>query len=281
MLWGAGGDGGWPLHLGREGKPVIRRATGGVVLWEFEVFSGVRSLRHCVTGRQGGMSEGRYAALNVGLHVGDDCEAVVENRRRVCRALGVEFEGCTFAQQVHGDRICEVSGGQVGAGRTRFVDGIPETDGLVVAGPGAAVAVVVADCVPMMMYDPERHVGGVVHAGWRGTAAGIAGKAVRFLGERCGSRPEAVLAGVGPAIGPCCYEVSEEVAGKVGVAEVRDGKWYADLAEANRGQLCGAGVRAESIEVAGMCTACHSEEFYSERRLGRPTGRFGAFLALR
>lgn len=260
---------------------MIRRATGRAVLWEFEVFSGVRSLRHCVTGREGGVSEGGYATLNLGLHVGDDSGAVVENRRRVCRALGVEFEGCTFAQQVHGDRVCEVSGGQVGAGRTRFADGIPETDGLVVAGPGAAVAVVVADCVPMVMYDPERHVGGVVHAGWRGTAAGIAGRAVGVMAEAWGARAESLLVGIGPAIGPCCYEVSEEVAGKVGAAEVREGKWYADLAEANRRQLCGAGVRAESIEVAGMCTACHSEEFYSERRLGGPTGRFGAFVALR
>jgi len=87
--------------------------------------------------------------------------------------------------------------------------------------------------------------------------------------------------GVGPAIGRCCYQVSEEVARAVGVAERRERKWYADLAEANRRQLLAAGVREGNIELSGICTACHADEFFSERKLGRPTGRFAAFVALR
>lgn len=234
------------------------------------------------------MSEGPYAELNLGLHVGDDAGRVVENRRRVCEALGAAFETCTFGQQVHGDALRLVSPGEAGAGRTRFEGGFAETDGLAVREPGITIGVFVADCVPLVFYDPERHVGAVVHAGWRGTAAGIAAKAVRFLSQECSARPESLLVGIGPAIGPCCFQVSEEVARAVtqaaraeAVAEVRDGSWYADVAEANRRQLLAAGVKQESIELSGACTSCHADEFYSERKLGRPTGRFGAFLSLR
>jgi len=242
-----------------------------------------------VTGRHGGVSEEPYAQLNLGLHVRDDSERVVENRRRVSRALGVDFENCTFARQVHGDAIHLVADDQPGAGRERFEEGIPETDGLVANRPGVTIAVLVADCVPLLIYDPERHVGAAVHAGWRGTAATIAAKAVRFLEEECGSRPDALLVGVGPAIGSCCYRVGADVVkaleGGSGcqepLAREREGRWYVDLVRANRGQLLAAGIRPENIEAAGICTACQAEEFYSERKLGRPTGRFGAFLSLR
>ncbi|MCJ7822480.1 MAG: peptidoglycan editing factor PgeF [Armatimonadetes bacterium] len=267
---------------------MTRKTVGSTPIWQFGILSGCGSLCHGITGRQRGVSEGPYAQLNLGLHVGDDAEHVVENRRRVCEALGVEFETCTFGQQMHGDALRLVSPGDAGAGRTRFEDGFAETDGLIVREPGITIGVFVADCVPLVFYDPETHVGAVVHAGWRGTAAGIAAKAVRFLAEECSARPETLLVGIGPAIGRCCFQVSEEVARAVGeaarseeVAEVRDGSWYADVAEANRRQLLAAGVKQENIELSGVCTSCHADEFYSERKLGRPTGRFGAFLSLR
>jgi len=258
-------------------------------IWQFDLLSGFDSLCHGVTTRQGGVSEGPYAKLNLGLHVGDNRESVIENRRRVCAALGVDLDRCTFAQQVHGDAIRMVTEAETGAGRTRFQDGIPETDGLVVQDSEVAVAVLVADCVPLLFYDPENHVGAVVHAGWRGTAAGIADKAVRFLVEECESRPVALIVGVGPAIGPCCYQVSARVVEELTrgfdyrepVAEQRAGEWYVDLAKANLQQLTAAGVPVGNIELSGICTSCDSDEFYSERKLGRPTGRFGAFLSLR
>ncbi len=268
---------------------MTRRENEGTPSWEFELLSGFSSFRHAVTTRQGGVSEGCHAQLNLGLHVGDDPARVVENRRRVCRALEVDFESCTFAQQVHGDAVRIVTEAEAGAGRTRFEDGIPEADGLVVREPGVTVAVLVADCVPLVLYDPEHRVGAVIHAGWRGTAAGIAGKAVRFLAAECGSRPAELIVGLGPAIGPCCYQVRAEVVAKLTrgfdyrepVAEQRAGEWYLDLAKANLQQLAAAGVPDENIEPSGICTSCRSGEFYSERRLGRPTGRFGLFASLR
>lgn len=271
-----------------KGGALTRRQTGFAPIWQFDLLSGFGSLRHGVTARRGGVSEGPYGELNLGLHVGDDPERVIENRRRACRELGVDFEGCAFAQQVHGDALRMVTRADAGAGRTRFEDGIPETDGLVVGEPGVTVAVLVADCVPLILYDPEKRVGGVAHAGWRGTAAGIAGRAVRLLVEECGSRAEALIAGVGPAIGPCCYRVGEEVVGEVTrgfdygepVVERREGSWRCDLAKANAQQLAGEGVPVENIELSEICTSCDSGEFYSQRKVGRPTGRFGIFVSL-
>ncbi len=267
---------------------MIVRSYDSIPLWQFELLSAHHSVCHAVTGRRGGVSEAPYDALNVGLHVGDDPERVVENRRRVCEALGVEFDRLTLGRQVHGDVVRVVRPEEAGRGRADFEDGLPQTDGMIVHGPGVAVGVFVADCVPLLLYDPERHLAAAVHAGWRGTAAGIAAKAVRCLAEHFGTAPGDLVVGMGPAVGPCCYQVSERVAqavrqaaGSEAVAARRDDHWCADLAEANWRQLLAAGVSADRIELSGICTSCNHDEFFSERKLGKPTGRFAAIVALR
>jgi YfiH family protein len=235
------------------------------------------------------VSEGPYSELNLGLHVGDDVERVIENRRRVCRALGVDFDATTFPQHAHGNNIRMVSWAEAGAGRTRFEDAIPDTDGLVVKEPGVTIAVLAADCVPILLYDPEKHIAAVIHAGSRGTAAGIAHRAVRFLVEECGCSGTALVGGVGPAIGPCCCRVSEDMVEALvrgfnyieSVAERRGGDWYYDLPKANVQQLTAGGMALENIECSGICNYCNTDEFYSDLKLGRPTGRFGAFASLR
>ena len=149
-------------------------------------------------------------------------------------------------------------------------------DGLVVTRPGPVVAVLSVDCVPIILYHPARHVGAVVHVGWRGTAAGIAARAVDFLHARCGCDPSELRVGLGPSIGPCCYQVSRPVAEEIAagfaysapVVAGRHDSWWADLASANRQQLLARGVPAANLEAAGLCTACHSRAFFSERKLG-------------
>lgn len=260
-----------------------------VPILEFELLSSFDSMCHGLTTRAGGVSEPPYDELNLGLHVGDHPVRVIENRRRACAELGVEFESCTFAQQVHGEAVRLVGERQAGAGRTRFEQGIPAADGLLVKEPGVTVAVTVADCVPIVIYDVEHHAGAVVHAGWAGTTAAIAAKAVGRLTEECGSRPAALVVGIGPCIGPCCYQIGEEVAAGLShgfayaepVARPQEGGWRADLAKANWQQLRAAGVPAENIELSGICTSCEVKRFYSHRRQGGTTGRFGAFLSLR
>jgi YfiH family protein len=255
--------------------------AGGLTIWRFGRLAACERLVHGITARHGGVSAAPYASLNLGLHVGDDPEAVTENRRQVCAAVGADFEKYTLSAQVHGANVALVAPEQIGAGRLDRADAVPDADGLVILQPGAMVSVLSADCVPLIFYDPARHVGAVVHAGWRGTAAGIASRTVRFLEKQCCCRPEDLLVGLGPSIGPCCYEVSEEVARRVAeAAGIQATSRQADLAAANRRQLLAAGVRAEHIEEAGVCTSCQAEEFFSERKLGRPTGRFSTFVAL-
>jgi len=268
---------------------VERRQHGDLVVWRFAHLAAQAGLVHGVTARHGGVSEGPYASLNLGLHVGDDPARVIANRCRLCEAMGLDFARFTLGAQVHGADLAEVGEAEAGAGREDPSSAIPEVDGLVVRVPGVSVAVLSADCVPLLFYDPRLCVAAAVHAGWRGTAAGMASNAVRSLATRCGSRPADLLVGIGPAIGGCCYQVSERMAGLIGdgfpyatpvVRETADG-WYADLTSANRQQLLASGVPAAQIESADLCTSCHAEEFFSERRLGRPTGRLGAVVCLR
>ncbi len=268
---------------------MIRKQSNDLTFLRFKRLSDVTGLWHGVTTRRGGVSRPPYAELNLGLHVGDDPDLVIENRRRLCAALGLKFEMLTLGAQVHGAELALVGEEQIGAGRVRVEEAIPGVDGLVVASPGVLAAVLSADCVPLILYDTKRHFGTVVHAGWRGTAAGIAAEAVRFLQEQCSTQPAHLLVGVAPSIGPCCYQVSLGVATEIAssfpyrapIATERNGAWYVDLPEANRQQLLQSGIPPEQIELSGLCTSCHSDEFFSERKLGRPTGRFATFLCLR
>ncbi len=149
-------------------------------------------------------------------------------------------------------------------------------DGLLENTPGAVVAVKTADCVPVLLVDPRHRAVAAVHAGWRGTVAGIAQRAVAALGEQFGSRAGDLHAAIGPAIGKCCYEVGAEVAAQFGV----DGRARIDLAETVRRQLEAAGVAGRRIYVAGLCTKCHPAEFHSFRRDGAAAGRLYSFAGI-
>jgi len=224
--------------------------------------------------RLGGVSEAPFDSLNLGNLTDDDRESVAENRRRLARALGHEPEQVVFALQVHGTRLIEHSetsavtpGQSRGSFRTYTVqkeprDGIVEADGHVVREPGLAPLVFVADCLPVALYGP----GGLalVHAGWRGLAGGIVGDAAAAVG--------ATSAAIGPGIGPCCYEVGEEVLGVFADLgeRVAAGRML-DLPEVARRLLSEAGVKR--IESAGLCTSCERELFFSHRRDHGRTGR--------
>ena len=200
----------------------------------------------------GGVSEAPFDSLNLGILTDDDPDAVAENRRRLASALGREPKQIGFALQVHGTRL--IHHPEVASGA--------EADGHVVTGPGLVPLVFVADCLPVALYGP----GGLalVHAGWRGLAGGIVGAAAEAV--------EADRAAIGPGIGPCCYEVGEEVLSAFaglgdGVVEGR----MLDLPEVARRLLSEAGV--DRVESAGLCTRCEQELFFSHRRDNGRTGR--------
>jgi len=230
--------------------------------------------------RQGGVSRGLWRGLNVGYTVGDEPQAVEANHHRICQALGIPREAITTAQQVHGAQVARVKPGDRGAI-------FSATDGLITDVAGVVLMLRFADCVPLLFFDPHRPAVGLAHAGWQGTLAGIASQMVRAMQAAFSSQPEELIAGIGPAIGSCCYRIGQELVDRVQVQfpqwpdliRWQDGVPYFDLRSANRRQLEAAGVR--SIAVAECCTACHVEEFFSHRAERGRTGRFATVIGLR
>jgi YfiH family protein len=240
--------------------------------FQFENLSRLPCVVHGISTRLGGVSEGRCASLNVSYSVGDATENVEENLRRVAESIGAPREDLFAAYQVHGRDVTVVNADSQAR---------PRCDVLVTGSPEKTLMLRYADCTPVLLADAERRVVAAVHAGWRGSAVRAAGVAVTALGEAFGSRPGDIWAGIGPAIGPCCYEVGQDV---VEAFSDRPGLFSAgrlDLWQANRQALIEAGVPAEQIEVAGICTQCESDRFFSHRANGgQPAGRFAALIRL-
>jgi polyphenol oxidase len=247
-----------------------------------------------VTTRRGGVSAGPYATLNLSFGVGDEAANVRENRSRVAAALGTELATFVFAGQVHGSDAQVVSAADRGRGTLAAGNAVGPADALVTGEPGIALAILVADCVPIVLYDPAAHVLACVHAGWRGTVAHVTTAALAAMSS-LGSDPRRVIAGIGPAIGAASYQVGEEVAGRVrdafgprAQALLRPGapggpraagRWLLDLPAANRHALNAAGVPAGQIHVAATPTGPGPGLFFSHRA-ERPCGRFALVARL-
>lgn len=258
---------------------MLRTEANGIVTYHFESLV-VEGLHHAVFTRLGGVSQGPFASLNVGHTVGDDEAAVAENHARIYAHLGLNRDCVIWPHQIHGNRVAVVMGGDAG-------QVIPSTDGLVTGTPGIALLMRFADCQPVLVYDPVHRALGLAHAGWRGVAQGIVRRAVEAMVEAFGSHPQDLIAGLGPAIGPCCYTVGNKVAAAMGYAlpdwsEVMisqdEETWRFDLSAANAQQLAAEGIR--QIEQANLCTACHQDEFYSHRGDNGRTGRFAVVAYL-
>ena len=277
---------GTPARSGVEDCVLQRVTSGSVVYYQFEGLAEVAELVHGAFARLGGASEAPWDSLNTGHTVGDDDAAVEDNHRLICGALGIGRGDIVSPYQVHGTAVATVTDGD--RGRV-----ILQTDALITRSPNVPLMLRFADCVPLFLYDPVMRAVGLAHAGWRGTVAGVGRATVEAMAESFGSRPGDLVAGVGPAIGVCCYEVGEDVAREVREAFPQDhppnevgllargpsGRWHLDLWAANRRQLEAAGVR--QVEVAGTCTACHTEEWFSHRAENGRTGRWGAVIGLR
>lgn len=260
---------------------LLKYNDNGLVYYRFATLEDQPGLFHGIFTRLGGVSPAPWATLNVGHTVGDDHEAVEENHRRLCCALGIARQDIVSGYQVHGTRVARVGlrdRGQV----------YPETDILITNVPGVPLMQRYADCLPILLYDPVHRAVGLAHAGWRGTLARVAQKAVEAMQAEFDTRPAELIAALGPGIGPCCYQVGPEVAEAAQktisgwpsvLLRYQDGSWHLDLWEANRRLLRQAGV--EHIEISGLCTACRTDEFYSHRAEQGHTGRFGVVIGLR
>jgi polyphenol oxidase len=287
------------------------RRVGGLEMLTWPAFDSL-GVDAGVTARAGGVSSGPYASLNLSLTVGDDQESVLENRRRVAAAFGAGLDDFVFARQVHGAGVRMVSGTDAGSGTISVADAVADTDALVTATPGLVLAILTADCVPIVLHDPVAGVLACVHSGWRGTVARIAAAAVGTM-EKLGSRPGDIVAGVGPAMDPARYQVGPDVRAAVTEAfdpladsllrpdPEHDQRWFLDLWAANRLVLTEAGLREENVHVTDTATGPNTAaapntatgpntaaapntaagpEFFSDRA-ARPCGRLALVARLR
>jgi YfiH family protein len=240
-------------------------------------------LSQAAFGRVGGFSEGPYASLNVSFAVDDDPAKVRMNRAMAVRAVGWDARQIVTARQVHGRQVTQVVSEMAGG------PDLPDCDALVTDEPGVLLLLKFADCVPITLWDPVRRVVALAHAGWRGTILGTPAAAVEFMMSRYGSSPSDIMAGIGPSIGPCCYQVGPEVArvvmetfpGTGALLRDSDTEVRFDLWTANAETLMRAGVPEDGIDQAGICTRCHSDLFFSHRASGGRAGRFGVVAGIR
>lgn len=241
------------------------------------------SVPHCFSTRFGGVSTGYLSSLNLGIHRGDEPEKVLENYRILGNAVGFFPEELVFTRQTHTDIVRAVDGSNAGEGLFRPVE--PECDGLITNTPGLTLAAFTADCTPILLHDPVTGAVGAVHAGWRGTVADIAGKAVRAMTEHYGCRPEDIRAAIGPNIGFCCFETDRDVPEAV-LAVLGEGgeplirrvgeKYRVDLKGVNEALLRRAGVKI--MDISTECTACRPDRFWSHRITGGNRGAQAAII---
>ena len=236
-------------------------------------------LLHGFAGRRGGKSVGPYESLNASYRVGDDPKTVSQNVCDLKLAVGIHDGRIVTMRQVHGDEIVDV--------RDQNLKETGEADGMTTGERNIFLGVLTADCVPILFVAPKHRVIAVAHAGWRGTLAGIAAKVVRRLSEQYGIKADDLEAALGPSIGPCCYEVQDDVAkplmkewGKLTTPSVvvRDGKSFVNLRRLNRDIHRKCGVPGKQLSVVGPCTSCAPEDFFSYRRERRETGRQISFI---
>lgn len=239
--------------------------------------------------RVGGVSQGGCSSLNLARHVGDDPEAVTENRCRFFQALGVDGNTFVSLQQTHSSNICRVSAEDWGKGLDSYDTAIADTDAMYTTDESVFMATFYADCLPVALFDPVEKVLALAHAGWRGTYQNIVGAVLQTMVKACGTLPENILAAFGPGIGQCCYEVDGDFYRRFTEAYAQAHKWFKpgnnekyffNNSQANKYLLAAAGVRPENIEDFPLCTSCNENLFYSYRASGGKCGRHGLFGSL-
>ena len=301
---------------------MIEQQHGDARYLQFSHFLQFPDLIHASFTRLGGYSKAPYRGLNVSYSIGDEFDNVIRNRLLVLKALQIQTYPCATLWMVHGAEVVKLGVEQWDDWRTDWphrsyqIDQHEliwttkprrKADALITRHCGVALAMSSADCVPLMFYDPVEKVSGLAHAGWRGTARGIAAITIDSMVDQFGSSPNNIRVGIGPSIGPCCCEVSEEVRSYfIGHQEfdidpidaryrklIRESVIFTvkslqerdslrlDLWKTNRNQLLMAGVLPEHIESSEICTSCRKEHFFSHRGEYGKAGRFPSILALR
>ena len=258
---------------------------------EYPLFQKTGIVKSAFSTRLGGVSEGYYSSLNLSFDRGDDPAKVSENFKRIGASMGVDVEDMVLSKQTHTTNVRVVTEADKGKGVMRDRD-YTDVDGMITNVPGICLVTSYADCVPLYFVDPVKKAIGLSHSGWRGTVGKIGKNTVQLMQENFGSKPEDLLAAVGPSVCMDCYEVSEDVIGQFKEAfeskywqelfyKKENGKYQLNLWKANELIFLESGILPEHMAITNVCTHCNSKILYSHRTMGNNRGNLCAFLALK
>lgn len=245
-------------------------------------------VRHIFSTRHGGVSEGDCKSMNLNFERDSNRENVIKNYKILCDAVGIDFDGLVLSKQTHTNNVVTVTEEHRGTGISK--PSFNDVDGLVTNCPKVGLVTQYADCTPLVFYDPVKRVIATSHAGWRGTVKLIGKCTVDKMVKEFGCDPKDIIAGIGPNIGQCCYEVDDPVIDefkKLTFLNLPDfvtpkggGKYMLNLAEANRQILIHSGIKPENIDITDICTCCNSEDLHSHRASKGKRGTIGIIIEL-
>jgi polyphenol oxidase len=269
---------------------MTRTDRGDLIFFHFENLSEFNDIQHFVTCRKGGLSSYPYDSLNLSYESGDNKDIVLKNRELMAIGLDITLSSFVFQHQIHSNNVFQVNKSHKGRGLYNQSDCISDNDALISSEKGICLFVFAGDCVPILFFDPVKKVIAASHAGWKGTVKKIAVSTVQKMIETYGCSRFDIHIGIGPSIGPCCYEVGDEVYEEALKSFGTDqhyfttpnqkGKRHFNLWYANGKQLQDYGVPAYNILTCKICTSCNQDYFYSARGCDQNTGRFGAGIIL-
>ncbi|MGN0452863.1 MAG: peptidoglycan editing factor PgeF [Ruminococcus sp.] len=247
-------------------------------------------INHAFSTRLGGVSQGEFASMNLSFGRGDCDENVRENYKRICKAAGFSYESLTASAQVHEAVVRRVTAENRGVGIYKPKDML-SVDALVTNDPAVTLVTYYADCTPIFYVDTKTHAVALAHAGWRGTVKDIAGSVIRKMQTEFSTDPKDLVCAIGPVVGKCCYEVSEDCAEhffelfgrntSVVTKAEKEEKYMVDLALANKLLLLRTGVKEKNIVISDLCTNCSSDLLWSHRATGGKRGTMAAFLCMK
>ena len=259
---------------------------GSISYYIVPSFEATGFVNHCISTREGGVSEGIYSSMNFRFNCDDKRENVIENFKRISEAIGIDYRRLVLSRQTHDDIIHTVEDSDIGNG-IMFENKFESVDGLITDKPGIGLVTLYADCVPTMFLDKRQGVIATSHSGWKGTVKQIAAKTVQKLVSDYGSKPEDILCAIGPSIQLDHFEVGDEVAeifidsfGSDTAVKFGD-RYHVNMQLAIEKQLRAEGIPAENIDNCGICTYCNSDLLFSHRKTQGKRGNFGAIIALK
>ena len=265
---------------------IIRK--DGLTYIRFPRLAACGAVKHIFSTRMGGVSNSVYGPMNLSFNRGDSRENVLENYKILCGAVGIDTNKLVLTHQTHTANVRAVTEEDCGTGI--FKEPFSDVDGLITDRPGVALVTQYADCTPLVFCDPVRRVAATSHAGWRGTVQEIGAVTVKKMIDEFGCRAENIIAGIGPCIGKCCYEVDDPVINGfkkldyINISDIAEekggGKYMLDLVTANKLILIHAGIDPNNIDASDICTCCNSSELHSHRASPLKRGNLAAIIAL-